>query len=225
MACLIGGVDTGDDEGVPEAGDSGVADGGDDWLGRAGGRSACIFHKKYNNVGCCFNYGNTTAAVRYDGRGTMTAITLSRVQYWSKGIGAGPWPLVDFETGVYAGNIAKCGSTAGDGIPECNATGENPNPSVPHDIGVMFAKHNGVDHWQMKAGNAKEGALSVHIDLPSLPKGYSPLKQEGGLSLGEGGAGDPGGSGGFSEGAVILGETSDATDDAIQASITSIYGK
>jgi len=73
---------------------------------------------------------------------------------------------------------------------------------------------------------AKAGALAVSFDLPTLPGGgYSPLKQEGGLGLGEGGAGDSGGSGGFSEGAVIAGETTDATDEAIQKSIVSVYGK
>jgi hypothetical protein len=63
------------------------------------------------------------------------------------------------------------------------------------------------------------------IDLGALPVGYSPLRQEGGLGLGEGGAGDPNGAGGFSEGAVMVGETTDATDDAIQKSIVSVYAK
>jgi hypothetical protein len=51
------------------------------------------------------------------------------------------------------------------------------------------------------------------------------MKLEGGLGLGEGGAGDAGGNGGFSEGGVIAGETTDATDNAIQKSIVSVYGK
>jgi non-reducing end alpha-L-arabinofuranosidase len=89
----------------------------------------------------------------------------------------------------------------------------------------VFGKHNGIDHWQLKSGNAKEGALMVNIDESALPDGYSPLRQEGGLGLGEGGAGDSGGSGAFSEGAVIAGETSDETDEAIQASIVSVYGR
>jgi non-reducing end alpha-L-arabinofuranosidase len=132
--------------------------------------------------------------------------------------------MVDWETGVYAGNIAKCDSGAA--CPNCTATGENPNPSVPHGIVTALFKHDGINHWQIKSGNAQEGLLSINIDLPTLPEGgYSPLQQEGGLALGEGGAGDSGGSGGFSEGAVIAGETSDATDDAIQQSIVSIYGR
>lgn len=39
------------------------------------------------------------------------------------------------------------------------------------------------------------------------------------------GAGDTNGTGGFSEGAVMAGETTDATDDAIQKSIVTVYGK
>jgi non-reducing end alpha-L-arabinofuranosidase len=187
-----------------------------------------IFHQKYLNPGCCFNYGNTGKKIHYTGPGTLSALNFSKVSYWSKGTGTGPWVEVDFETGVYAGNIAKCnsGAAAGTAAFGCTATGQNPNPTVLHDIVTALFKHDGVKHWALKAGNAKTGALAVSIDLPTLPQGgYSPLKQEGGLGLGEGGAGDAGGSGGFSEGAVIAGETTDATDDAIQKSIVSVFGK
>lgn len=182
-----------------------------------------IFHNPYVNGNCCFNYGSTGNRIHYTGPGTLSAITLSKMTFWSKGIGDGPWPMFDWEQGVYAGNTCKCNSGAG--CQECTATGENPNPAVLHDIVTVFGKHNGIDHWQLKSGNAKEGALMVNIDESALPDGYSPLRQEGGLGLGEGGAGDSGGSGAFSEGAVIAGETSDATDDAIQASIVSVYGR
>jgi hypothetical protein len=183
-----------------------------------------IFHGKYVNGGCCFNYGNTGKAIHYTGPGTLTALTFSKMTFWSKGQQSGPWPMVDYESGVYAGNIGKCGS----GIPsgtECTSTGENPVAPVLHDIVTVVFKHDGSKHWGMKTANAKTGALTVSIDLPTLPKGYSPLKQEGGLGLGEGGAGDSGGSGGFSEGAVIAGETSEETDNALQKSIISVYGK
>jgi len=183
-----------------------------------------IFHAKYLNNNCCFNYGNTGNAIHYSGPGTLSALNFSKIAFWSKGTGNGPWPMVDFETGVYAGNTAKCGSGVPSGVP-CTSTGENPNPSVTYDIVSTLFKHNGVNHWALKTGNAKAGALSVNVDLAALPSGYSPLKQEGGLGLGEGGAGDSNGTGGFSEGAVIAGETTDATDDAIQKSIVSVYGK
>jgi Alpha-L-arabinofuranosidase B, catalytic len=47
----------------------------------------------------------------------------------------------------------------------------------------------------------------------------------GGLSLGEGGDGSKLGTGAFSEGVVIAAVTSDATDNLMQANITSVYGK
>ena len=183
-----------------------------------------IFHAKYVNANCCFNYGNTGNAVHYTGPGTLSALNFSTITFWSKGTGNGPWPMVDFETGVYAGNTAKCSS----GVPttvDCTSSGQNPNPTVTFDVVTALFKHDGTAHWALKTGNAKTGALSVNIDLASLPKGYSPLKQEGGLGLGEGGAGDQNGTGGFSEGAVIAGETTDTTDNAIQKSIVSVYGK
>ena len=183
-----------------------------------------IFHAQYLNNNCCFNYGNTGNAVHYSGPGTLSALNFSKIAFWSVGTGSGPWPMVDFETGVYAGNTAKCGS----GVPSsvtCTSTGQNPNPSVTFPIVTTLFKHNGVNHWALKTGNAQAGTLSVNVDLAALPNGYSPLKQEGGLGLGEGGAGDSNGTGGFSEGGVIGGETTDATDDAFQKSIVSTYGK
>ncbi|MES1177843.1 MAG: arabinofuranosidase catalytic domain-containing protein [Myxococcales bacterium] len=183
-----------------------------------------IFHSQYLNNNCCFNYGNTGNAVHYSGPGTLSSLNFSKITFWSKGTGNGPWPMVDFETGVYAGNTAKCGSGVPAGV-ACTTAGENPNPSVTFDIVSTFFKHNGVNHWALKTGNAKAGTLSVNVDLNALPAGYSPLKQEGGLGVGEGGAGDSNGTGGFSEGVVIAGETTDATDAAIQKSIVSVYGK
>jgi hypothetical protein len=183
-----------------------------------------IFHKKYVNGGCCFNYGNTGNAIHYTGPGTLSALNFSQITFWSKGTGSGPWVMVDWEQGVYAGNIAKCGSGAAP-TAECTTTGENPNPTVTFDVVTTLFKHDGTQHWALKAGNAKSGTLAVMVDLPTLPKGYSPLKQEGGLGLGEGGAGDSGGNGAFSEGAVIAAETSEATDNAFQKNIVGVYGK
>ncbi len=183
-----------------------------------------IFHAKYLNNNCCFNYGNTGKRIHYTGPGTLSALNFSKIEFWSKGTGSGPWVMVDWEQGVYAGNIAKCGSGAAP-TAECTTTGENVNPSITFDVVTTLFKHDGTKHWAMKAGNAKEGDLAVSVELPTLPKGYSPLKQEGGLGLGEGGAGDPNGTGGFSEGAVIAGETVDAVDNAIQKSIVSVYGR
>jgi len=183
-----------------------------------------VFHGKYANDNCCFNYGNTGDKIHYTGPGTLSSLNFSRAAFWTKGIGTGPWVMVDFEQGVYAGNIAKSSASVPTSVAR-SATGENPNPTITYDIVTALMKHDGVSHWALKAANAKSGDLAVSIDLSSLPNGYSPLKQEGGLGLGEGGAGDSNGAGGFSEGAVIAAETTDATDNAIQKSIVSVFGK
>ena len=189
-----------------------------------------IFHQQYLNGGCCFNYGNTGKKIHYTGPGTLSALNFSKENWWSEGKGNGPWVMVDWEAGVYAGNICVCGRSSACGPPngaDCQNSGSKPNdnPSVTYAIATALMKCDGTAHWALKNGNAKSGPLAVSIDLPTLPKGYSPLKQEGGLGLGEGGAGDNGGTGGFSEGAVIAAETTDATDDAIQKSIVSVFGK
>jgi len=189
-----------------------------------------VFHKQYVNGGCCFNYGNTGNAVHYTGPGTLSSLNFSKENWWSEGQGSGPWVMVDWEAGVYAGNICVCGRSSACGPPngaDCSNSGTKPNqnPSVTYNIVTALMKTDGTAHWQLKNGNAQSGAMAVSIDLPTLPKGYAPLKQEGGLGLGEGGAGDNGGSGGFSEGAVIAAQTTDATDDAIQKSIVSVFGK
>ena len=89
---------------------------------------------------------------------------------------------------------------------------------------TVLSSTNGTSKWALKAGNASSGPLNTYWN-GALPSGYSPLRQEGGLSLGEGGDGSNGGAGAFSEGAVIANTTSDATDNALQSSITSAYGR
>ena len=66
-----------------------------------------IFHSQYLNANCCFNYGNTNNAIAYSGPGTLSALNFSTITFWSEGAGNGPWPMVDFETGVDSGNDAK----------------------------------------------------------------------------------------------------------------------
>jgi hypothetical protein len=81
----------------------------------------------------------------------------------------------------------------------------------------------------LKYGNAATGTLATawNGSLPTMtnPTQYIPLQQQGGLSLGEGGDGSNMGTGAFSEGVVIAAQTTDATDDAIQVNLTSVYGK
>jgi len=132
--------------------------------------------------------------------------------------------MVDFETGVYAGNTGLCGS----GIPTtvtCTTTGQNPNPTVSFNIVTALMKHNGIKPLGTEVGKCPGGRTLGQYRSKRATHRVFPLKQEGGIGLGEGGAGDTGGSGGFSEGAVMAAETTDATDSAIQSSVVSVFGK
>jgi len=104
------------------------------------------------------------------------------------------------------------------------------DPSLKYpspNIVVGLAKTDGKATFEIKYGNASTGTLSVAWDgsLPTKknPTSYIPLQQQGGISLGEGGDGSAMGTGAFSEGVIIAGQTSDATDNAIQENLTSIY--
>ena len=174
-----------------------------------------VFHGSYFNSKCCYDYGNMETTIHDDGAGTMSALYFGSSTDWTKGAGSGPWGMADFENGLFAGSVKDPGGT-------------NPNyPSIAYpgnNVVTVLAKTDGTTTWALKAGNAASGALNTYWN-GALPSGYSPLKQQGGLSLGEGGDGSNLGSGAFSEGVVIAAMTSDATDDLIQSNLTSVYGR
>jgi hypothetical protein len=123
--------------------------------------------------------------------------------------------MADFENGLFAGDVQDPGGT--------NAN--YPSIAYPgNNIVAVLMKTNGTSTWALKAGNAATGTLTTYVN-GALPAGYAPLRQQAGLSLGEGGDGSNGGSGAFSEGVVIADETTDATDDLIQANLVSVYGR
>jgi hypothetical protein len=174
-----------------------------------------VVHGNYFNGACCYDYGNMESTVHDDGAGTMSALYFGSSTDWTKGAGNGPWGMADYENGLFAGAVPDPGGT----------NTKYPSIAYPGDnLVTVLSRTNGTSKWALKVGNGSVGGLTAYWN-GALPNGYNPLKQEGGLSLGEGGDGSNGGSGAFSEGAVIAAMTTDATDDAIQASITSLYGK
>jgi hypothetical protein len=174
-----------------------------------------VVHASRFNGLCCYDYGNMETTVRDNGNGTMSALYFGSSTEWTKGAGSGPWGMADYENGLFTGAVADPG-------------GVNTNyPSLAYpgnNIVTVLSKSNGTTAWVLKAGNAAAGPLNTYW-RGALPSGYNPLRQEGGLSLGEGGDGSNGGSGAFSEGVVIAAVTSDATDDSIQANLASVYGR
>jgi hypothetical protein len=178
-----------------------------------------------NTNGCCYDYGNMERYISDDGPGTMTALYFGNATDWTRGAGNGPWVMLDMENGVFAGGgsitILNNGSSS-----DVNANDPSLKYPAPNIV-TGLAKTNGTSTFEIKYGNASSGTLSIawNGSLPTNtnPTSYIPLQQEGGLSLGEGGDGSAMGTGAFSEGAIIAAQTSDATDDAIQANLTTLY--
>ena len=174
-----------------------------------------VVHGQYFNSKCCYDYGNMESTIHDDGAGTMSALYFGSSTDWTKGAGTGPWGMADFENGLFTGAVKDPGGT-------------NLNyPSIAYpgnNIVTVLSKTNGTTSWVLKAGNAATGPLNTYWNA-ALPSGYNPLKQQGGLSLGEGGDGSNLGSGAFSEGVVIAAVTTDAIDDLIQSNLTTVYGR
>jgi hypothetical protein len=174
--------------------------------------------------GCCYDYGNMESHIGDDGPGTMTALYFGDATDWTRGAGSGPWVMLDMENGVFAGGGPIAILNAG----QASVNASDPSLKYPSpNIVTGLAKTDGKTTFAIKYGNASTGALSVAWDgsLPTNrnPTSYIPLQQQGGISLGEGGDGSAMGTGAFSEGAIIAAETSDATDAAIQANLTTVY--
>ncbi len=177
-----------------------------------------------NTNGCCYDYGNMENHIGDDGPGTMSALYFGTATDWTRGAGAGPWVMLDMENGVFAGGGAI--AILNSGTASVNMNDPSLKFAAPNIV-TGLAKTDGKTTFEIKYGNASTGALSVawNGSLPTNknPTSYIPLQQQGGLSLGEGGDGSAMGTGAFSEGAIIAAETSDATDTAIQANLTTLY--
>jgi len=184
-----------------------------DYAGRADGTN-----------GCCYDYGNMENHIGDDGPGTMTALYFGDATDWTRGAGNGPWVMLDMENGVFAGGGGIAILNQG----QASVNSNDPSLKFPSpNIITGLAKTDGKTSFEIKYGNASSGALSVawNGSLPthSNPTSYIPLQQQGGISLGEGGDGSAMGTGAFSEGVIIAAQTSDATDNAIQTNLTSVY--
>jgi hypothetical protein len=176
--------------------------------------------------GCCYDYGNMETQITDDGPGTMSALYFGSATDWTRGAGTGPWGMMDLENGLFAGGAGIANLNQG----TASVNAQDPTIKYPgNNIAVIFGKTDGTANFTLKYGNAATGTLGTAWNggLPTMPNPtkYIPLQQQGGLSLGEGGDGSNMGTGAFSEGVVIAAQTTDATDNAIQTNLTSVYGK
>jgi hypothetical protein len=169
-----------------------------------------IFDGTHYNGGCCFDYGNAETNSRDDGNGTMEAIYFGNIRVWGYGSGNGPWVMADLENGLYSG--VNAGYNAGD------------QTITSHYVTAMV--NGGPNLWAIKAGNAQSGNLTTMYSGPRPNvAGYNPMHKQGAIILGTGGDNSDGAAGSFFEGAMTSGYPSDATENAVQASIVAAgYG-
>src|SRR5438552_10818595 len=169
-----------------------------------------IFDGTYYNGGCCFDYGNAETNNNDDGNGTMEAIYFGNIRVWGYGSGNGPWVMADLENGLFSG--ANVHLNSGD------------KSITSHYVTAMVK--GGANIWAIKAGNAQSGGLTTMYNGPRPnASGYNPMKKQGAIILGIGGANSNGSAGSFFEGVMTSGYPSDATENAVQSNIVSAgYG-
>jgi len=167
----------------------------------------------FYNSACCFDYGNMERNSRDNGEGTMEAVYFGTCTTWGKGAANGPWVMGDLENGLWAGNSSPF--LANTPVPSCWS----------YVTGMVKGDVAGKNHWTIKVGNAQSGPLTMPFDGARQTSRYNPMKKEGAIGLGTGGDNSNSAQGNFFEGVMTAAYSSDAADQAVQASIVSIYGQ
>src|SRR5262245_2814382 len=80
-------------------------------------------------------------------------------------------------------------------------------------------------HWALKEADAMSGALMKPFDGKRPSARYSPMRKEGAIGLGTGGDNSNAAQGNWFEGVMTHHYSSDQADDAVQASIVSVFGQ
>jgi hypothetical protein len=166
-----------------------------------------IFDGTHTNGGCCFDYGNAETSNDDTGNGHMEAVYFGTIKVWGFGTGNGPWIMADMENGLYSGVNA----------------GFNANDPTIADRFTTAMIEGGANQWAILGGNAQSGGLSTFYSgvRPNV-SGYNPMHKEGAIILGIGGDNSKGSAGTFYEGVMTSGYPSAATENAVQANITSV---
>jgi non-reducing end alpha-L-arabinofuranosidase len=159
---------------------------------------------------CCWDFGNASTNNCYGAIGGMNALFFGSAAYWGTGAGEGPWFMVDFEGGIWAGGSGAAGAN-------------NPkNPSMRVDYAFGTLTTNATD-YAIRTGNAQSGDLTTAYDGPTPMDRWT---LQGGiiLGIGEDNANDSWGT--FFEGAIALGRPTLATDQAVLKNVQAAgYGK
>jgi non-reducing end alpha-L-arabinofuranosidase len=157
----------------------------------------------YNGF-CCFDYGNAETNNHDDGDGSMEAIYFGSTILWGYGTGNGPWIMADMEDGLYSG---------------VNAVFNANDPTTNYRFTTAMVEGE-PDQWAILGGNAQSGGLATDFRGPR-PAGYDPMHKQGAIILGIGGDNSDGSAGTFYEGVITSGYPSQATENAVQASIVA----
>jgi len=91
---------------------------------------------------------------------------------------------------------------------------------VKFDFVMGMVKGKGGAGFAIKVGDAAAGPLLTSYE-GARPPGYSPMRLQGSVILGIGGDNSDSAVGGFFEGALAQGYTSDGTDQALMESVVA----
>src|SRR3984957_12002601 len=164
-----------------------------------------IFDGTHYNGGCCFDYGNAETNNDDNGAGHMEAIYFGTEKTWGFGSGNGPWIMADMENGLFSGS--NTGLNSGD-------------PTIADRFTTAMIEGE-PNQWAILGGNAQSGGLSTFFS-GVRPSGYNPMHKEGAIILGIGGDNSKSSAGTFYEGVLTSGYPSAATENSVQANITSV---
>jgi hypothetical protein len=168
----------------------------------------------FSNGGCCFDYGNMERNSRDNGEGTMEAVYFGTCTIWGKGAGAGPWVMGDLENGMWAGDSSPY-------------LANMPITTWKYVTAMVKGDVAGKNHWTIKEGDATSGGFITPFTFdgqrPSAR--YNPMRKEGAIGLGTGGDNSNAAQGNWFEGVMTAAYASNTADDAVQASVVSVYGQ
>ncbi len=165
----------------------------------------------FSNGGCCFDYGNMETNSRDNGEGTMEAVYFGTCVTWGKGADNGPWVMGDLENGLWAGNVSPFLA--------------NVPVTFPYVMGMVKGDLAGKNHWTIKVGNAADAASwTTPFDGERPTERYNPMRKEGAIGLGTGGDASNAARGNWFEGVMTAAYASDMADQAVHASVASVYG-
>jgi hypothetical protein len=168
----------------------------------------------FYNGGCCFDYGNAETNNMDNGEASAEAVYFGSCTIWNKGAGNGPWVMADLENGLWAGDFSPYE--------------KNTPVSYKYVTGMVKGDSKSAvninGHWTIKAGDAQSGLLTTPFD-GRRPDRYNPMRKEGAIVLGIAGDNSNGAQGNFFEGLMTAHYSSNAADDAVQASIVAVYGQ